>query len=127
MVSVLDCDDFHIFSSPVKHFIPTIGLRIEFKQSKKILAYSGDTEPNANLTKLAEGVDVFIHESSGASLGHSSAAQAGEAARLAEAGALYLIHYPTGEFASGDPLAEARNHFQGPVKLAEDYMELNFD
>ena len=78
------------------------------------------------MTQLAEGADILVHEASGALPGHSSAAQAGEAARRAEAGALYLIHYPTGKFASGDPVADARKQFEGPVTLAEDYMALNF-
>ncbi|MGA2489843.1 MAG: MBL fold metallo-hydrolase [Anaerolineales bacterium] len=126
LVSVLECDEFHIFASPMQHFIPSIGLRIEFTRSKKVLAYSCDTEPCTQEIKLAEGADVFVHEASGALPGHSSASQAGEAARLAEAGSLYLIHYPTGRFASGDPVIEARQKFDGPVTLAEDYMELNF-
>jgi ribonuclease BN (tRNA processing enzyme) len=41
-------------------------------------------------------------------------------------GSLYLIHYPTGQFASGSLVAEARQQFDGPVTLAEDYMELEF-
>lgn len=126
LATVLECDEFRILASPVKHFIPTMGLRIEFTASKKILAYSCDTEPCVQLTGLAEGADVLVHESSGALPGHSSAKQAGEAARLAEVGSLYLIHYPTGQFASGNPLVEAQQQFAGPVTLAEDYMELHF-
>jgi ribonuclease Z len=127
LVPVIECEEFHILASLVQHFIPTIGLRIEFGRSKKILAYSCDTEPCAQVTQLAEGADVLVHESSGALPGHSSAAQAGEAARLAKVERLYLIHYPTGQFASGDLVAEARQRFEGPVTLAEDYMVLNFD
>jgi ribonuclease Z len=126
MIPVLDCEEFHIFATPVQHFIPTIGLRIEFSGSNKVLAYSCDTEPCAQVTQLAERADVLVHESSGALPGHSSAAQAGEAARRAEVGVLYLIHYPTGEFASGDPVADARRQFEGPVRLAQDYETLDF-
>lgn len=126
LTPVLDCEEFHIFATPVQHFIPTIGLRIEFSQSDKILAYSCDTEPCAQIIQLAEGADVLIHESSGALPGHSSAAQAGAAAQTAEVGALYLIHYPTGPFATGDPVAEARIKYEGPVILAQDYMSLDF-
>jgi ribonuclease Z len=126
MTPVLDCDEFRIIATPVQHFIPTIGLRIEFTRSKKVVAYSCDTEPCEQVTQLAEGADVLIHESSGALPGHSSAAQAGEAARQAEVGTLYLIHYPTGQFSSSDPVAEARQQFEGPVRLAQDYMTLDF-
>ena len=124
---VIESDEFRILSEPVQHFIPTIGLRIEFASSKKILAYSCDTEPCAQVVHLAEGADILVHESSGALPGHSSAAQAGQAARRAEVGKLYLIHYPTGQFTSGDLLAEAHQQFDGPIMLAEDYMVLDFD
>ena len=126
LVPVIECAEFRILAGPVQHFIPTIGLRMEFAASKKTLAYSCDTESCAQETQLAAGADILVHESSGARPGHSSAAQAGQAARKAGVGSLVLIHYPTGQFACGDPLAEARQQFDGPVTLAEDYMVLDF-
>ncbi len=127
MTTVLDCPDFRIFSSPVRHLLPTIGLRFEFNRDKKAMAYSCDTEPCAQVIRLAEGADILIHESAGATIGHSSAAQAGEIASQAEVGKLYLIHYPTGKYANGDLVSEARQRYQGDVKLAEDFMTLDFD
>jgi ribonuclease Z len=127
LASVIDCDEFQIFSMPMQHFIPSIGLRIEFIKSNKIMAYSCDTEPCKQIIQLAESADVLVHESTGALPGHSSATKAGEAARLAKVRSLYLIHYPTGQFAFGDLEAEAREQFDGPVKLAEDYMVLDFN
>ncbi len=126
MTMVLDCPDFRVYCSPVHHLLPTIGLRFEFNHTNKVMAYSCDTEPCTQVIKLASGADVLIHEASGASRGHSSAAQAGEIASQAEVGNLVLIHYPTGQFASGDLVAEARQRFQGDVKLAEDFMVLDF-
>ena len=123
---VLDCPDFKVTATPVRHLIPTIGLRFDFHPSKKSLAYSCDTEPCEHVVHLAEGADVLIHEAAGEFVGHSSAAQAAEIATQAEVGALYLIHYPTGRFARGNPLAEARAKFQGPVTLAEDFATLEF-
>jgi ribonuclease Z len=110
----------------VQHFIPTIGLRIEFLKSKKRIAYSCDTEPCSQVLHLAEGVEILIHEASGTLPGHSSAAQAGRAAAQAEVSALYLIHYPTGQFAKGDLLSEAQTQFEGPVSLAEDFASIAF-
>jgi len=127
MTSVLDAPDFRIFSSPVNHLMPTIGLRVEFKSNKKVMAYSCDTEPCAQVIRLAAGAEALIHEASGAFLGHSSAVQAAEIAQQAEVGALYLIHYPTGKFQTGDLVAEARQRFAGPVALATDFMTLDFD
>jgi ribonuclease Z len=124
MMTVLDNEEMTMYSSPVRHMIPCIGLRIEFKRQEKTVAYSCDTEPCAQVIRLADGADVLIHEAAGAFLGHSSAAQAGDVARQAEVGALYLVHYPTGPFAAGNPVEEATKRFQGPVTLAEDFMAI---
>ncbi|GAB4415890.1 MAG: MBL fold metallo-hydrolase [Anaerolineales bacterium] len=126
LIPLLDCDEFLLMASPVHHMIPTIGLRFDFKNSGKRLAYSCDTEPCEAVVKLAEGADVLIHEATGASRGHSSAAQAGEIASKAEVGHLYLIHYPTGEFENGDLVAQAKQTFPGNVDLARDDMVLAF-
>lgn len=127
MTPVLHCSDFIIHASPVKHMIPNIGLRIEFVQSQKVMAYSCDTEPCDEVIRLSDGADVLIHEATGESLGHSSAAQAGEIARKAEVGKLYLIHYPTEKYAKGDLVAEARATFPGDIALAKDFMVLDFN
>ena len=126
LVPVLQCEEFNIFASPVKHLIPTIGVRFEFQRSGKVLAYSCDTEPCDEVIRLSEGADVLIHEAAGESIGHSSAKQAGEIARKAEVGRLYLIHYPTGKFSKGDLVAEASTAFPGEVALAKDLMTLDF-
>jgi ribonuclease Z len=99
---VFECSEYRVLASPVDHLIPTVGLRFEFLQVDKVLAYSCDTEPVKSVVKLASGADVLIHEAAGASRGHSSAADAGGVAREAEVGALYLIHYPSAAF---DPIA----------------------
>jgi ribonuclease Z len=126
MSAVLENTEFKIYSSPVRHMIPTIGMRVEFHETGKVMAYSCDTEPCHQVVKLANGADVLIHEATGASIGHSSAAQAGEIASQAEVRSLYLIHYPTGRFANGDPVAEAREKYSGEVALATDFMVLDF-
>ncbi len=122
MVTVLDCDELSILASPVRHMIPSIGLRCDFKPQGRIVSYSCDTEPCAQVIRLAEGADILIHEAAGAFLGHSSAAQAGDVARQAGAKSLYLIHYPTGSFDTGDLVAQARTRFKGAVTLAEDLL-----
>jgi len=126
MTAVLESEEFRIFSSPVQHFIPNIGLRIEFLESNKVAAYSCDTEPCEQVIRLAAGADLLIHEASGALPGHSSAAQAGKAARESEAGSLYLIHYPTGQFTCDNLTKEAQEEYEGPITQAEDYMSLDF-
>ena len=124
--SLLNSAEFKITSSPVRHLIPTLGLRFDFKKNKKAVAYSCDTEPCVEVVRLAQGVNVLIHESSGETTGHSSAGQAGQIAAQAGADMLYLIHYPTGQYTNGNLVAEARQHYQGEVELATDFMTLDF-
>jgi ribonuclease Z len=126
MTPVLTCDDFIIHASPVQHMIPNIGLRIQFPQTKKAMAYSCDTEPCQQVVRLSANVDVLIHEATGESPGHSSAKQAGEIGQKAEAKKMILIHYPTGRFERNGLVEEAKSAFDGEVQLAKDFMELEF-
>jgi ribonuclease Z len=123
MTLALDCGEFRIFSSPVSHLIPTIGLRIEATQGKRVLAYSCDTQPCESVVELAAGAEILIHEATGEHQGHSSASQAGSAAARAKVGALYLIHYDPQE---KNLVVEAQKKFPGLVFLAEDFLKIDF-
>ncbi len=127
MALVLDSKSLRISSSPLNHFVPTMGFRIEFRDEQKILAYCCDTEPGPVNIRLARGADILIHEAAGQAEGHTSAAQAGEIAQQAGVSALYLIHYPTGRFANGDLAAEAQTRFQGQVRLATDFLTIDLE
>jgi ribonuclease BN (tRNA processing enzyme) len=91
------------------------------------LVYSGDTRPTARLVDAARDADVLVHEVGGLDAdaatvhrhGHSTAGDAGRAARAAGAGRLVLTHVPT-EDLIGVILAEARAAFEGPVHVAAD-------
>ncbi len=113
-------------AAQVKHMVPTIGLRVTFRSSDKVWAYSCDTEPCESVVELAGGADVLFHEAAGPSFGHSSPAEAGEIARRAEVGALYLIHYDTYHNRDEELVQEAAATFGRPVYLAHDFMELTF-
>jgi len=126
MVLSIDSPEFRVYTSPVHHLVPNIGMRIEFPLVEKALAYSCDTEPCQEVVRLASGVDVLVHESAGATRGHSSAAQAGAVAQEAEVGQLYLIHYRTGDFDPQPLVEEARAKYEGPITLAKDFMKLDF-
>ena len=65
MTQVMDCEEWRLFSSPVRHLVPTIGVRVEFASSNKVLAYSSDTEPCPQVLRLADDADTLIHESTG--------------------------------------------------------------
>lgn len=122
-VSLLENDDFRITAWPTKHFIPTLGLRIEVKASGRVVGYSCDTEPAPNIVELARDVDHLIHEAAGEGFGHSSAVQAGYIATQARARRLTLIHYNPWQVNPHTLIEEARTTYAGPVDLAEDFSE----
>jgi ribonuclease Z len=122
---VLENEDYRITAVPVKHFLPTMGVRVVDKATGRVLAYSCDTEPCPAVLDLSANVDLLIHEAAGAGPGHTSAAQAGEIARQAGAKRLALIHYP-GEKDTSRLAPDAQAAFGGPVTLTQDFMELDF-
>lgn len=125
-VPVLEHEEWRVFSSPVCHLIPAIGLRVEFPETNRVLAYSCDTEPCPQVVRLAQGADVLIHESTGNSTGHTSPAQAGSIASQAHAKSLYLIHYPNRDVDPQSFVVEAKKSFAGEVELTRDFMNLDF-
>jgi ribonuclease Z len=125
MFMALDSDELRLYTSPVSHYLPTLGARVELLSGRYSIAYSCDTRPSPAVTRLAQGVDILIHEATGAHTGHSSAAQAGEVAREAKAKSLYLIHYPVWENNPRPLVKEAKSEFGAEVHLAEDYQVID--
>jgi len=124
-VLVLEKQEFRIYASPVRHVVPTIGLRIENTTDGRVISYSCDTEPCPSMARLAAGSDVLIHEATGAIVGHSSASQAGAIAREAGVDRLILIHYKAGKIQLDKLISQAQETFSGDVVLAEDFMEID--
>ncbi len=116
----MENQDFRIRAWPVKHFVPTIGLRIENKNDGKVLAYSCDTMPIPGLIDLARNADILIHEAAGEGFAHSSARQAGEIATESGAHSLYLIHYHVWDRDPEPLVDEAAETYDGPVTLCRD-------
>ncbi|MEN8173904.1 MAG: MBL fold metallo-hydrolase [Chloroflexota bacterium] len=125
MSIAVDDDDFRIYTSPVCHMIPTMGMRVEMVKSGKVLAYSCDTTPCPSLYDLAFNADVLIHEAAGEFPGHSSAFQAGQVAQNAGAKSLYLIHYDVDPKISKGLTAQAESAYSGQIYLAEDFLEID--
>jgi ribonuclease Z len=123
---VLETAEFRITSSPSKHLVPTLALRIYSKQSGKTLVYSSDTEPCQEVVDLARSADILIHEATGQQIGHSSSAQAGEAARLSGAQELILIHLSVIDADLEDCRRQAAIAFGGPVRIAQDFATFEF-
>ncbi|OGO17060.1 MAG: hypothetical protein A2Z14_09135 [Chloroflexi bacterium RBG_16_48_8] len=125
-IQVLETNEVRIYSSPVRHLIPTIGLRIENVHGSGIVAYSCDTEPCPSVVRLARKANVLIHEATGFGAGHSSASQAGSIASDARAKRLLLIHYPNVDLDPESLIEQARETFEDDVALAEDFMQISF-
>jgi ribonuclease Z len=125
-VLLVEGDEFRILATPVQHLVPTLGLRVEVKGSNQVLAYSADTEPCEQFIRLAAGADLLVHEATGATMGHSSAAQAGRVAREAGARRLLLIHYDPASASPEALAAEAATTFGGPVAVAQDFDTFEF-
>jgi ribonuclease Z len=123
---VMENSDFRITAWPTKHFVPTIGLRVENKRTGKVLAYTCDTEPIPALLDLCRDADVLIHEAAGKGFGHCSAKQAGETAVNSGAKALHLIHYQVWNTDPRPLVDEAAEVFKGPVNLLKDFDEITF-
>lgn len=123
---VMENADFRITGWPVQHFIPTIGLRIENKITGKVLAYTCDTQPTPSLYELCKDADMLIHEAAGDGPGHSSARQAGETATRVGAKSLYLIHYWVWKTDPTPLVEQAKETYDGPVILCQDYDVFEF-
>lgn len=121
----IETDTFKLYTSEVRHMIPTVGMRIELSSGKAV-AYSCDTAPCEEVANLGKDADLLIHEASGEYFGHTSSKQAAELALKASVKELCLIHYPTGEFFLPSTLIDAQAVFGDEVFLAKDMMTLEF-
>jgi ribonuclease Z len=126
MTLAINAPDFKLYTSPVKHFIPTIGLRMEFPLLEKTVAYSCDTEPCSQVVELAKEVDLLIHEAAGHGTGHTSPEEAAAIARQANARELWLIHYDITQIDLDQAIQRATDIFPGKVTLATDFKSLEF-
>ena len=112
---------------PVEHGLECTGFR--FVPGGKAVFFTADTRPCAAVVAGARGVDLLIHEAYGLEagagdahrFGHSTAADAGRAAREAGAGRLLLTHLRAARFVDPAALAaEAAAVYGRPVEVAHD-------
>ncbi len=116
---------------PITHMIDGYSVRVIGEGWS--LAYSSDTMPSQNLVKAAEGVDLFICESTlpkemerEASLGHMTSHQAAEIAKEARVKCLLLTHiWPT--FDPQKIAREAAEVFDGHIEVAKEGMQINLE
>jgi ribonuclease BN (tRNA processing enzyme) len=110
-----------------RHFVPAYAVRAVHDGAR--ITYSADTAPSDTVVEHARDSAVFLCEAAlglgteEGERGHTSAAEAGEMARRANAGRLVITHYPATD--SPAALADAaKRSFEGPVEAAHDGLEL---
>ncbi len=115
------------------HGLECVGFRIA--QAGAVAVFSVDTRPTREIVENARGADLLVHDAYGPhstakqahAMGHSTATDAGEAARAAGVRRLVLTHLRSSRFVdSGALAAEAEAAFGGPVSAAEDLDTVEF-
>ncbi len=118
-VLALENDNWCVNASPGIHGVPVMGLRILDKEGGGLLAYSSDTQKSDSIIRLAEGVNILVHEATGNAPTHSSAEQAAQVAEAAKVKELLLVHLPPEAFLSEDEIAQAKKIFANMAKGGE--------
>jgi ribonuclease Z len=117
----------------VDHGIECVGFRVA--RGRSTLVYAADTRPCPDVVEHAKGADLLVHEAYGPeqgakqahAFGHSTAADAGGAARAAGAKRLVLTHLRASRFADPAALAkEAASAFSRPVEVVADLDAFDF-
>ncbi|HYQ83447.1 MAG TPA: MBL fold metallo-hydrolase [Rubrobacter sp.] len=115
------------------HGLECVGFRIA--QPGAVAALSVDTRPTREIAENASGADLLVHDAYGPrgaaeqahAMGHSTATEAGEAARAAGVRRLVLTHLRSSRFVDPAALAaEAETVFGGPVSAAQDLETIEF-
>lgn len=125
--------DAEVTPFEVDHGLECAGFRVE--RGGRAMAFSADTRPCPTVAEYARDADLLIHEVYGTDgeaerahfLGHSTASEAGRAAREAGVGRFVLTHLRASRFADpGKLAAEAEVAFGGPVDVACDLDAFDF-
>ena len=111
----------------VDHGLECVGFRVV--QGGSVAAFAADTRPCPSVVRHAADADLLVHEAYGSdsdvdqahAFGHSTAREAGEAARAAAARHLVLTHLRASRFTDPEELAdEAAGAFGRTVRVACD-------
>ncbi|MGW4408707.1 MBL fold metallo-hydrolase [Nonomuraea sp. NPDC004702] len=113
---------FRLDAFSLPHHVPNAGLRLS--AGGRVIAYTGDTGPSADLVTLAAGADLLVAEATypeqvpGEDAPYlSSAADAGRTAAAAGAARLLLTHLWPGTLPE-PALAAAARSYQGDLAVA---------
>jgi ribonuclease BN (tRNA processing enzyme) len=142
---VFEDDRVRVSATLVDHFPVWPAFAFRFDTDEGSVVFSGDTNPNKNLIRLAKGADVLVHEvivvdwidrlfpepRSIADEGlrqhllnaHTPVDQVGKVAEAAGVAKLVLSHIVPGN-ATDDQLSAARNGFSGELIIGQDLMTI---
>lgn len=115
--TVLEDEHWRVSAAPGIHSVPVIGLRVESRETGRIVAYSCDTERSDAIARLASGANILVHEGTGGFSSHASMQDAADIAVGAGVEQLILVHLPP-EIPAAD-LEAARQRFPA-VELGAD-------
>ena len=114
-----------LLTGPVAHTPDSMALRLE--AGGRAVVYSGDTGPTPHLSRLAQGADLLIIESSlpegTDKTGHLTPSLAGRIGAEAGAKKVVLTHFFP-EADQADPLTPAQKEYPGPLLAAYDGLRL---
>ncbi|MFC6157392.1 MBL fold metallo-hydrolase [Kribbella jiaozuonensis] len=123
LASTKQIGPFEVLTVELPHYKTNFGVRLSTPEMS--VAYTGDSGPSAELTKLAEGTDVFISDATYQGQSNDSylmtAAEAARGARGARR--LVLTHFWPGSDRSIS-VREAQAEFDGEVIAAEEGLVL---
>ncbi len=116
---VLSDEGWEVSAAPGVHPVPVIGLRVRDVLGGGTVAYSCDTEPSEQITRLGTDAAIFVHEATGDGPGHTGALAAARAAAKADAQRLLLVHLPPENKLNAETVQEARAVFADTEKAEE--------
>lgn len=103
---------YRVSTAATRHGVAGLCYRFDEK-TKRLATICGDTAPTPDITELARGSQLFVHEAammdtedSSPGRGHSNAREAAEAAKAAGVGRLALVHIPLPEASKCVALAQ---------------------
>ena len=114
----------------IKNVHPVEAYSVKIKCCDKVFSFTSDTSYFDNLAEFFSGSDLLICECSfysnmdGSEAGHLNSAQAGMLAEKANIKKLILTHLP--HFGNlHDLVTQAKEHYNGDIKLASYLMKIN--
>lgn len=121
---LLETELYAVYSSPVRHQVPTNAVRFASRVNGKVAVWSSDTSPCRELVSLARGAELLFQECSVEELHpfHCTPEQVGELAGEAQVGEVILAHcHPNLVKEPYLTIAEIRKQYHGRVQFAEDF------